>query len=55
MVDDALLVRRFERLGDLFRDRQRFIEWNWPLRDPIGERRPLDQLQDERTPSSSSP
>ena len=25
-VDDPLLVRRFERLGDLLRDRQRFVE-----------------------------
>ena len=44
-MDDPLLVRRFERLGDLARDGQRLIEWEWPLRDPIGERWPLDQLQ----------
>ena len=25
-MDDALLVRRFEGLGDLFRDRQRFFD-----------------------------
>ena len=25
-MDDALLVRRFERLGDLPRDRQRFVD-----------------------------
>jgi hypothetical protein len=24
-MDDALLVRGFKRLGDLFRDRQRFV------------------------------
>ena len=47
-MDDALLVRRFERLGDLPRDRQRLVERNRALRDAIGERRPLDQFQDER-------
>ena len=46
-VDDALLVRGFERLGDLLRDRQRLVERNRPLRDAVGERRPLDQLHDE--------
>ena len=54
-MDDALLVRRFERLCDLSRDRQRFVEGNRPLRNPIGERRPVDQLHDERlTPSACS-
>ena len=47
-MDDALLVRRFERLGDLPRDRQRLVERNRPVRDPIGERRPLDQLHHQR-------
>ena len=47
-MDDALLVRRFERLGDLPRDRQRLVERNRPARDAVGERRPFDQLQDER-------
>ena len=47
-MDDALLVRRFERVGDLPRDRQRFVERNRALRDAIGERRPFDQLEDER-------
>ena len=27
-MDDALLVRRFERGGDLPRDRQRFVDWD---------------------------
>ena len=31
-MDDALLVRRFERLGDLPRDRQRFVERHRALR-----------------------
>ena len=47
-MDDPLLVRRFERLGDLLRDRQRFVERHRALRDPIGERRTLDQLQHQR-------
>ena len=47
-MDDAVLVRRLERLGDLARDRQRFVERNRAVRDAIGERRPLDELQDER-------
>src|SRR5687768_13647744 len=32
-MDDAVFVRRFERLDNLARDRQRFIDWNGPLRD----------------------
>ena len=38
----------FQRLGDLPGDRQRFLEWKRPLRDPIRERRPLDEFHDER-------
>ena len=41
-------MRRFERLGDLPRDRQRFVERDRARRDPLGERRPFDQLQHER-------
>ena len=40
-VNDALLVRRFERLGDLLRDRQRLVDRNRPLCDSIGQRRAL--------------
>ena len=47
-MDDALLVRRFERFGDLLRDRQRLIEGYRTLRDALGERRPLDQLHHQR-------
>ena len=46
-MDDALLVRRFERLGDLLRDGQRLIDGNRPLRDAVGQRRSLDQLHDQ--------
>ena len=47
-MDDPLLVRRFERLGDLPRDRQRLVERDRPVRDPIGERRAFDQLHHQR-------
>ena len=46
-MDDAALVRRFERLGDLPRDRQRFVERDRPPRDAIGQRRTVDQLHHE--------
>ena len=39
-MDDALLVRRFERVGDLPRDGQRLVERDRPARDALGERRP---------------
>ena len=47
-MNDALLVGRFERVGDLPRDRDRVGEQEWPLADSIGERRTFDQLHDER-------
>ena len=47
-MDDPLLVRRFERLGDLSRDRQRLVAWNRTLPDAIGERGPFHQFEDER-------
>jgi hypothetical protein len=39
-VDDPLLVRRFERFGDLLRDRQGFVGRDGSLRDAIRQRRP---------------
>ena len=47
-VDDATLMGRFEGFGDLLGNRQRLIQRDRPLRDPLGEGRPLDQLQHER-------
>ena len=41
-MDDALLVCRFERVRDLLRDWNRFIERNSAPRDAIGKRRPFD-------------
>ena len=34
-MDDPLLVRGFQRLGDLPRDRQRFVERDRAARDPL--------------------
>ena len=34
-VDDPLLVRSFERLGDLLRDRQCLVEWDRSSRDAL--------------------
>ena len=47
-VDDALLVRGFERGGNLPRDGQRLGDGNRPARDPLGERLALDELQHQR-------
>ena len=47
-MHDAALVRGFERVGDLARNRQRFVQRNGSLRDAIGERRAVDQFEDER-------
>ena len=48
-MDDALLVRRFERFCDLLRDGQRFVQWNRSARYPLGEVFALDELHDQRT------
>ena len=42
------LVRGLQRLGDLLGNRQRLIQWDRPLRDPIGQGRAFHQLQHER-------
>jgi hypothetical protein len=47
-VNDAAFMRRFQRLGDLSRDGHRFLQSHRSLRDPIGERQPIDKLQNER-------
>ena len=46
-MDDALLVRRFERLGDLLRNRQCLVKRNRPLCDEVRQRWPVHQLQHE--------
>ena len=47
-MNDALCMRRFECSGDLHSDVERLVGWNRTLRDAIGERRPFDELHDER-------
>ena len=47
-MDDALVVRGFERVGDLPRDAERLVERNRSLLDPLGQRRPFDQLHHQR-------
>ena len=47
-MNDAGLVRRLERLGDLRRDRQGVVERDRSLRDPLLQGLPVDQLQHER-------
>jgi hypothetical protein len=46
-VDDPLLMRGFERLGDLARDGQGLVERNGSLRNTICERRPSDEFHHE--------
>jgi len=46
-VDDPLLVGGLEGLGNLRRDRERFVERDRPLGDAIGQSRTLDELEDE--------
>ena len=47
-MDDALLVRRFERFGDLSGDRQRLVDRHRPLRNAVRQGRALDELHHER-------
>jgi hypothetical protein len=46
-VDDALRVRGVEGVGDLRRNGERVRQRQRPGSDPIGQRRPVDQLQHE--------
>jgi len=47
-VNDPAIVRSLESFGDLLRDGQGLVQRNRTLNDPIGQRRPLDQLEDQR-------
>ena len=47
-MDDALLVCGFERLGDLPRNRQRFVERKGASRDSLRQRLAFDEFQHER-------
>ena len=46
-MDDPLLVRGFERLGDLLRDRQRFVERDRAARDALRQIVALDEFHHE--------
>lgn len=43
-----------ERLGDLLRNRQGFVQWDRSVRDALGERRTINQLHDERRRTGGS-
>ena len=47
-MNDPLLVRGFQCLGNLFRNRQRLVDWYWSLSNAVCQRRPFDQLQHQR-------
>ena len=47
-MDDPLLVRRFERLGNLSRDRQRLVAGNRPARDSLRQILAFDEFEHER-------
>ena len=47
-MDDPLLVRSFECFGDLRGNRQRLADGDGSVRDPVGERWPVDQFQNQR-------
>ena len=47
-MDDSGLMRGFKRLSDLLGNRQRLIQRDRPLGDPVGEGRPLNELKDQR-------
>ena len=52
-MDDALFVRGLERIGDLLRDSQRFGERERPLRNAIGQRWALDELEHQRVDAAA--
>jgi hypothetical protein len=48
-VDDALVVRGAKRIGDLAGNGERFVDRERPLLDPLGQRRSVHHLEDERS------
>ena len=48
-MDDALLVRRLERLGNLPRNRQGFIHWNRTAHQSLRQVLAFDQLHHDGT------
>jgi hypothetical protein len=47
-VDDVLLMRRFERIGDLLRDGQCLIDRQGSACDPLRQVLTLDEFHDQR-------
>jgi len=47
-MNDALLVRGFECVGDLLGDREGFVEWNRATRNTLRQVVALDQFHHER-------
>ncbi len=47
-MNDAVIVRGLKRFRDLPRDRQRFVDWYRPARDPLREVLAFDQLHYDR-------
>ena len=47
-VNDAVLMRCFERIGNLMRDVQGLTDGDRPPGDPLGERVAVDELEYER-------
>src|SRR5262249_48869968 len=47
-MHDGLLMRSFENLGHLLRNRQHLVEQNRALGDPMSEYGSLDELRDKR-------
>ncbi len=47
-MDHSSFMRGLQCLSNLFGNRQRLVERDRPLGDPVSEGRPLDQLQHQR-------
>ena len=48
-MNDPLLMRGFERLGDLLRDRQRLVNRDRPARNALRQVLALDEFHHQRT------
>ena len=47
-MDDAVIVRGFQGISDLFGDGQQFVQRHRASRDAVRERGPLDEFHDQR-------
>ena len=47
-MHDPLLVRGFQRLRNLLRDRQRLVDGDGPTREALGQVLAFDEFEDER-------